>query len=188
MSEPTEPQPNYAARQTVAAILALGAVGGVGALAYEAADRHMRPESEKAVEALKAGDKVDIIPGSVIIPAGLNRDSRPAVGGDYQLYSDKEEIVTSPIQISTEDSPNGNKWLTYRNVDGKMVWIAETKQALSVIQVESKGKTTSLAEELAMPGDGVVHTTVRSVGPEGITASSSDVEDPQPIAIVEDRN
>jgi hypothetical protein len=185
-------KPNYLKRQVVA-LTALAAVLTGGGLAIEQAfDGSNEKDSGSSSEVLKVGESVEKINGSVTIPAGINRDSAPHTGPSSQestaLYSDKEEIVTDPIELTTEDNPTANHWLAFKNEAGKIVFVAETKESLYQITVNDGNETKSLAETRIQPG-GVTSTVIRSITPEGgISASKTELEEPTPIAIVEDRN
>ena len=187
-----EPQPNYKLRQATALTALAGLLAGGVALGREVFESDSK-ESKLSSECLKVSERVDIISGSVTIPSGINRDSVPRVGHNAdeatQLYSDRTEIVTSPIELNLQDNLTAKKWLCYLNADGKISFVAETKDSNYQITVQNGGDVLPLAEARNQPGF-TSQTTVRSITPEGgIYASPTELEKPVPIAIVvEDRN
>ena len=192
MSEPTEPrEPNYAARQltAVTALAALLAGGGYAAHeAFEGSDSH---ESKLSTECLKKGERLDTITGTVTIPKGINRDSAPRVSSHIDentfLYNDREEHISSPVEIYTENIPSMERWLCYLNADGKISFVAETPKSIYDIRVTDGNDSLSLAEARVRPG-GVTKVTVDTVGDNGITAIMDGQTEPMPIAMIEDRD
>ncbi|MEO7617865.1 MAG: hypothetical protein ABIS59_03410 [Candidatus Saccharibacteria bacterium] len=169
-----------------------GLVAAGVAIGREVAEGSDSKEFKLSSECLKVGERVDIVSGSVTIPSGINRDSAPRVGHSIdeatQMYSDREETISNPIELNLQDNPTAEKWLCYLNADGKISFVAETSESKHQITVQNGGDNMSLAEASSQL-DYTTKTTVRSISPEGgISASATELEEPVPIAIIEDRD